>query len=103
MKGKWLCFVIICMLIFVGCGKVDAKKDYPAAVMVNGVIYYSTGESFSGEVDRSAVSGKTTSYTDEMPTKNDEANFNRELGSEYAFVDEGLVVSIDHEWILFKQ
>lgn len=103
MKNKALWLVLICMLILVGCGKTAAKKDYPAAIMVNDVLYYSTGESFSGEVDKSAISGSIISYTDEMPTKNGEANFNRDLDSEYAFTDEGLVVCIDNEWILFEQ
>lgn len=103
MKNKVLYLTLICLLILVGCGKINAKKDYPAAIMVNDVIYYSTNEQLSGEIDKSAISGSITSYTDEMPTKNGEANFNRDLDSEYAFADEGLVVCIDNEWILFEQ
>lgn len=95
--------ILIYMIIFIGCSKTGAKKDYPAAIMVNDTLYYSTGEERAGEVDESAVIGRITSYTDEMPTKNGEANFNRDLDSEYAFTDEGLVVCIDNKWILFER
>lgn len=95
--------MFLCMIVYVCCGKTGAKKDYPAAIMVNDIIYYSTGEQLSGEVDENAVIGSITLYTDKLPAKNGETNFNRDLDSEYAFTDEGLAVRIDNEWILFEQ
>lgn len=103
MKKKWLCLILLGLCLLAGCGKTGTKKDYPAAIMVNDVLYYSTGKPFSGKVDKTAVGGTVSSYTDEMPAENGEANFNRDLDSEYAFTDKGLVVCIDNEWILFEE
>lgn len=103
MKNKGLWLIFICMIILAGCSKKGTEGDYPAAIMVNDTIYYSTGEQLSGEVNESVVIRNITSYTDEMLAKNGEANFNRDLDSEYTFTDEGLAVCIDNEWILFKQ
>ena len=38
-----------------------------------------------------------------MPTKDGEANFNRDTGTPYAVLEDGMVVvMIDNEWIEFK-
>ena len=46
----------------------------------------------------------TTSYAEDgVPRKDGEANFNRDLGTPYAVIEEDLVVVLmDNEWIEFK-
>lgn len=46
----------------------------------------------------------TTSYAENgVPTKDGEANFNRDTGTPYAILEDGMVVvMIDNEWIEFK-
>ena len=95
-----LCIAL--MLLLVSCSKPN-KGDFPAAIMVNGTIYYSTNNAVPDEVDESLIQ-HTTSYAENgMPKKDGEANFNRDLGTPYAVVAEDkVVVLIDNEWIEFK-
>ena len=46
----------------------------------------------------------TTSYAENgIPQKDGEANFNRDLGTPYAVIeDDRVVVLVDNEWIEFK-
>ena len=81
----------------IGC---ESKKDYPAAIMVDGVVYLYSAEAIPGEVDESAIIGYTTSYTNTFPEKYGETNFNRELEMPYAKVDEGIAVLNNNEWHL---
>lgn len=74
--------------------------DYPAAIMVNDMIYLYHAEAMPGEVDESAIIGYTTSYTDTFPEKNGETNFNRELDMAYAKVEGGIAVLYENEWHL---
>ena len=55
------------------------------------------------EVDDSVIK-YTTSYAENgVPTKDGEANFNRDTGTPYAVLEDGMVVvMIDNEWIEFK-
>ena len=77
-----------------------AEGDYCAAIMVDGVIYWSTDTPVPGEVDESAIR-TVTSYTDTIPEADGQTNFDRGLTTRYAMTDMGLVVLIDQEWILF--
>lgn len=77
-----------------------AVEDYCAAIMVDGVIYWSTDTPVPGEVDESAIR-TVTSYTDGVPEEDGQTNFDRDLTTRYAMTDMGLVVLIDREWILF--
>lgn len=81
--------------------EVAVKGDYPAAIMVEGVLYYLEAET-PGEIDESAVIGYTTSYTDEMPQKDGETNFSRELNLPYAKVADGIAVLHQNEWWICK-
>lgn len=74
--------------------------DYCAAIMVDGVVYWSTDTPVPGEVEESAIR-TVTSYTDGVPGEDGQTNFDRGLTTQYAMTDMGLVVLIDREWILF--
>lgn len=78
----------------------SALKDYPAAIMVEGQIYLFSPEPMVGEVDDSAIIGHTISYTDSIPERDGETNFNRELEMPYARVDGGIAVWYEDEWHL---
>ena len=95
-----LCIVLI--LLLVSCGK-PSNGDFPAAIMVNGTIYYSTNNVVPVEVDESVIQ-YTTSYAENgIPQKEGETNFNRDLGTPYVVVaGNKVVVLIDNEWIEFK-
>lgn len=90
-----------------GYGEIDAVEskggDYPATINVNGTNYYSTSNAVPVEVDDSGIK-YTTSYAENgVPTKDGEANFNRDTGTPYAVLEDGMVVvMIDNEWIEFK-
>lgn len=77
-----------------------AEGDFCAAIMVDGVLYWSTDTPVPGEVDESAIR-TVTSYTDTQPEEDGQTNFDRGLTTRYAMTDMGLVVLMDQEWILF--
>ena len=93
---------LVCILTLARCGK-SGSGDYPATIMVNGTNYYSTDHAVPVEVDESVIQ-YTTSYAENgIPQKDGEANFNRDLGTPYAVIeDDSVVVLIDNEWIEFK-
>lgn len=97
-----LVFCIILALALVGCGT-SKGGDYPATIMVNGTNFYSTNNAVPAEVDDSVIQ-YTTSYAENgVPKKDGEANFNRDTGTPYAVLEDGMVVVlIDNEWIEFK-
>lgn len=74
--------------------------DYPAAIMVDDVIYLLNEKPMAEAVDESSVIGYTKSYTDTFPEKNEETNFNRELDMPYAKVEDGIAVLYEEEWQL---
>lgn len=77
-----------------------AVEDYCPAIMVDGVVYWSTDTPVPGEVDERAIR-TVTSYTDGVPEEDGQTNFDRDLTTQYAMTDMGLVVLMDREWILF--
>ena len=79
--------------------EVAEKGDYPAAIMVDDVVYY-LAYAMPAEIDESAIIGYTTSYTDTFPEKDGETNFNRELNMPYARVEGGIAVLYQNEWYL---
>lgn len=96
--------ILICILGFIGYKKaneVGIKGNYPATIMVDGVMYY-LKNAMPAEIDPSAIVGYTTSYNDEMPQTNGETNFNRELNMPYAKVEGGIAVLYQNEWWLCK-
>ena len=86
---------LVCILTLARCGKSDSG-DYPATIMVNGTNYYSTDHAVPVEMDESVIQ-YTTSYAENgIPQKDGEANFNRDLGTPYAVIeDDSVVVLID--------
>lgn len=84
-------------LLLAGCSTVGTETDYPAAIMVDGIVYYLSA-AVPGEIDESAIIGYTDSYTDVFPEKNRQTNFNRETGMPYARVKEGIAVLYENEW-----
>ena len=97
-----LVVALVCVLAMTGCRKSN-NGDYPATIMVNGLNYYSTNRAVPVEVDESVIQ-YTTSYAENgIPQKDGEANFNRDLGTPYAVIEDNLVVVLmDNEWIEFK-
>ena len=109
LRAITIAVILACILGFIGYPKmqngnvkseivaVTATGDYPAAVMVDDVLYY-LDVAMPAEIEESAISGYTTSYTDEMPQRNGETNFNRELHMPYAKVSDGIAVLYENEW-----
>lgn len=75
------------------------SEDQRAAIMVDGVLYWSTGAPVPVEPAPSVVR-VSDSYTDGLPEKDGQNNFSSE-SVEYAKIDMGVVVLLDHEWVLF--
>ncbi len=83
-----------------GIGPEDSQSDCCAAIMVDGVLYWSTGTPVPGEPAEEAIR-TVTGYTDTVPEEDGQTNFDRDLTTWYAMTDLGLVVLMDHEWVLF--
>lgn len=81
----------------------DGIGECEATIMVNGTNFYSTNNAVAVEVDDSVIQ-YTTSYAENgVPKKDGEANFNKDTGTPYAILEDGMVVVlIDNEWIEFK-
>ena len=71
------------------------------AIMVDGILYYSTGIPIPGEVDESVIQ-TVTGYTSGVPEMDGQTTFSQDLSTQYAMTDLGLVVLMDGEWILFE-
>ena len=97
--------MVICTILVVALVGCSTSKDgnYPATIMVNGTNFYSTKNAVAVEVDDSVIQ-YTTSYAENgVPKKYGEANFNKDTGTPYAILEDGMVVVlIDNEWIEFK-
>lgn len=77
----------------------DRPAGEPApAIMVDGVLYRSTGEPVPGEPDP-AVIRTAASYTEGTPEEDGQSNIAPSV--QYAETELGLVVLVEHEWILF--
>lgn len=72
--------------------------DWCPAIMVDGQLYWSTGEILSAVEE--SVPLDTTTYTDGLPDQDGEANFARE-GALYSRTEEGVAVQLDGAWVLF--
>ncbi len=80
----------------------STMEDYPQMVMVNGVVYQSTGYN-SSAVGCGMMDGHITSTVDssELPTKDDQSNFG--VGYDYQYGGEGqLIVVMDDNWVIFR-
>ncbi len=77
-----------------------AAADWPAALMLDGVIYLMESTPMAGEVDESAIIGYTVGYTDTWPDTDWQTNFHREGGLTLARVEGGIAVLYEGEWYL---
>ena len=107
---KWISFIL--MLLFVltlmGCGAnnqvtPDAPNAMVPSIMYEGRIFRTTGKAIPAEVDESAIVGEISSVVplSQLPCKEGEANFGQ-LGDPYAITSDGLLVIMNHEWVLFE-
>lgn len=104
-------FVLILCIFYLfgiaGCfvnEKEESLYDRRPMIMVNDKIYMDTGNEIPVEIDASAILGTITSSVKntEIPTQNGESNFGN-VGAQYAFYREGLVVLLQNEWIFFEE
>ncbi|MFI3202036.1 MAG: hypothetical protein R3Y54_11045 [Eubacteriales bacterium] len=106
-KIRNLTLMLVLMVALVGCSKTSVETDYtsvevdyPAAIMVDNLIYLLPVTPSSIEIDDGAIIGYTDSYTDTFPEHNGETNFNRELEMPYVKVEGGIAVLLDGEWYI---
>lgn len=97
---KCLCLSLgwLLALVLAGCLGLAVEKDYPAAIMVDGAIYYVSVAVPAEEVDEDSIVGAITSYTDTFPAQDNQCNFNRELPMPVARVEEGMAVFYEEAW-----
>lgn len=96
------------LLLCIGCGSGAMQDSKTQAIMVDGVVWCSTGMQVAGDVDESAILGRIRSVVpaSEWPTEDGQANFDA-LDAPYAMTRLGeedcLVVLIDLEWTKFER
>lgn len=80
----------------------DAPNAMVPSIMYEGILYRTTGKAIPAEVDESAIVGEIGSVVplSQLPTKG-EANFG-EVGDPYAISNDGLLVIMNHEWVIFE-
>ena len=98
--------IVLALLLLTGCaGEAipEMPNTMPPSVMIEGVLYQSTGRQLPGEVDPSAIAGSIAGVVpgSELPTEDYQSNCG-EVGMNYAFVEEGLAVLLANEWTLFE-
>lgn len=71
------------------------------AIMVDGILYWSTGVPAAETVDEGDVR-TVTSYINTVPEMDGQTNFSQDLSARYAMTSQGLAVWMDEEWILFE-
>lgn len=76
-----------------------SQGDYPAMVVVDGVLYKDTGR-ISTELRCGMMDGEITSTVDTVPEEDDQSNFGTGYGYQYGM--SGIEVSIDGEWHIFE-
>lgn len=81
----------------------DAPNAMVPSIMYEGILYRTTGKAIPAEVDESAIVGEIGSGVplSQLPTKDGEANFG-EIGDPYAITSDGLLVIMNHEWVVFE-
>ena len=81
----------------------DAPNAMVPSIMYEGILYRTTGKAIPADVDESAIVGEIGSVVplSQLPTKDGEANFG-EVGDPYAITSDGLIVIMNHEWVVFK-
>lgn len=74
--------------------------DYPACVMVDGVVYKDTGYTDS-MITCGTMDGEITSSVDGIPSENNQSNFGTGYGYQRS-IEDYVVVVIDDEWRIFR-
>ena len=91
--------ILLTIFSFSACSGVES--DYPTMLMVDGTVYYGTVIRYEGTIDETAVK-TVTSYTDAVPKKDGQCNFDRSLQTKYVMTEQGLAVLQGGEWRLFR-
>lgn len=78
----------------------DGAEDMEPAIMLDGILYYSTGLTVEEEINEADIQA-VTSYTNAVPEMDGQTNFSQDLSAKYARLPEGLAVWMDGTWILF--
>lgn len=76
----------------------SAMSDYPALIMINGVLYCDSGE-ISTDGRCGVMDGEITSTCDEIPTTDNQSNFG--TGYSYQIFENRIDVLIDEQWHIF--
>lgn len=71
------------------------------AIMVDGILYHSTGTELDIAPEAHAVH-TVTAYINTVPEMDGQTNFSQDLSARYAMTDQGLVVEMEGKWILFE-
>ena len=76
--------------------------DRRPMIMVDGVLYLDTGKDV--HYPYSVIHGEITSSVDqsEKPTEEGQSNFGN-IGAGYAYFEDGIVVLLNNEWVLFEK
>ena len=107
---KWISFILMLLyvLTLMACGAnnqvtPDAPNAMVPSIMYEGSLYRTTGKAIPAEVDESAIVGEISSVVplSQLPCKDGEANFGQ-LGDPYAITSDGLLVIMNHEWVIFE-
>lgn len=108
MKNIFILLFCLCFL-FCGCGaEAQTPNTNLPTIMVEGVLYVSTGKELPVEMDASAILGTVESAVsgNGLPTEDGQSNFPCE-GSKYARISdgthEGIVVMVDNQWVYFEE
>lgn len=85
-----------------------SKKEPVKAIMIDGNIYYETGEDNDTEGRCGTLDGEFKKSVDiwEIPKNNNEANFeirNRDCGYQLGMVENTIEVPIEDDWEIFKK
>ena len=112
MKNLKVCILLMVLLcVLSGCAhgrsadtQAEEKWDKIPMVMVDGALYYDTGEESSAAEDDHAADGKITSTVDgsETPTDNDQSNFGEGFAYRHTG-DDTVEILMNGKWIVFEQ
>ena len=78
-----------------------ASETHQHAIMVDGILYHSTGTELDIEPEERTVH-TVTAYINTVPEMDGQTNFSQDLSARYAMTNLGLVVELDGKWILFE-
>lgn len=99
-KSLLILFFIFTILLSTSCNK--SEEVLHEMIMVKGEVWKNTGFAMNIQVDEDEIIGEITSTvkSTEIPTENDQANFEIK-GYKYSMYGKNIIVSIDNEWTLF--